>query len=129
MDHVRTAPLAGIAGALAVVLALGYPYVAADGAVGSYYGAAVVNPLVAGLLALVSVIVLAAGREGRTEPAYAAGTALIFGLFATGLLLVWAVTVRIDAVAITPLHRWVTVALSLVLPIAGAWYAKSLRLF
>jgi hypothetical protein len=129
MDHGRTAPLVGIAGAVAVVLALAYPYVAVDGTVGLYYGSGLVNPLVAGLLVLVSIIVLAAAREERTDPAFAAGVVLIFGAFATALLVLWATTVRIDAVEISPLHRWATAAVSLVVPVAGAWYARSLRVF
>ncbi|MFT4922796.1 MAG: putative membrane protein, partial [Haloarculaceae archaeon] len=73
MEQIRLAPLVGIAGSLAVVAALAYPYVAGDGGVGAYYGSGVINPLVAGLLAIVTVIILAAGREGRTDPEFAAG--------------------------------------------------------
>jgi hypothetical protein len=128
MNDARTAPLVGIAGCVAVILALAYPYVAVDGSVGTYYGSGVVNPLVAGLLAIVSIIVLAAGRENRTEPDFAAGVALIFGVFVTLLLVFWALTVRVDVVEITPLHRWGAAAVSLVIPVASAWYARALGL-
>jgi len=129
MEQARTAPLAGVAGCLAVLAALAYPYLAVDGSVGAYYGSGVVNPLVAGLLAAVALIVFAAGREERTEPDFAAGVALAAGLFVTLIVLAWAATVRIDVLEITPLHRWATVVFSLTVPGAGAWYARSLGIF
>ena len=129
MAQARTAPLAGIGGCLAVLVALAYPYLAVDGPVGAYYGSGLVNPLVAGLLAVLALIVFAAGRERRTEPDFAAGVTLTAGLFVALIVFLWAATVRIDVVEISPLHRWITLAVSLTIPVAGAWYARSLRLF
>ncbi|WP_159901443.1 DUF7548 family protein [Salinirussus salinus] len=127
MDHRRAAPLVGIAGCLAVLAALVYPYLAAD-AVGTYYGTGVVNPLVGAVLALVAVIVFAAGREERSDPQFAAGAALVFAVFAFLILLGWALTVRVDAVELPDAHRWVTAALALVAPLAALWYARALSL-
>ncbi|MFT4880337.1 MAG: hypothetical protein ACI9HI_000330 [Salinirussus sp.] len=127
MDHRRAAPLAGIAGCLVVLTALVYPYLAVD-TVGTYYGTGVVNPLVGAMLALVAVIVFAAGREERSDPQFAAGAALVFSAFAFVLLLGWALTVRLDAVELSGLHRWVTAALALVAPAAALWYARALSL-
>jgi hypothetical protein len=127
MERRRLAPLVGIAGCLAVLAALLYPYLATDG-VGTYYGTGVVNPLVAGILALVGAIVFAAGREERSDPTFAAGVALVFGVFVLFILLAWALTVRVDAVALSGAHRWVTAALSVVAPVAALWYARTLDL-
>jgi hypothetical protein len=130
MEHRRLAPLAGIAGCLAVLVALVYPYLVADGTeVGVYYGTAAVNPLVAALLALVGVIVFAAGREERSDPQFAAGAALMFGVFALVILVAWALTARIDAVQVSGSHRWATVAAGLLAPVAAVWYARALGLF
>jgi hypothetical protein len=96
--------------------------------VGAYYGSGVVNPLVGGLLALVTIIVFAAGREGRSEPDFAAGAALMFGLFVFVILLAWGMTARIDAVVLSGNHRWVTAGLALVAPVGAVWYARSLGL-
>lgn len=126
MDGLRLAPLVGIVGCLAVLAALVAPYLTADGAVGTYYGSGVVNPLVGGLLALVTIIVLAAGREGRTDPGLAAGAGLVFGLFVLLIALSWGLTVRLDTVALPRWHRWATVALAAVTPLASLWYARTL---
>lgn len=134
MDGTRSAPLLGIAGCLAAIVALVAPYlVAGTGAVGVYYDAgAGPTPLVAGLFAAVAIIVLAAGRADRTDGATAAGVGLVFGICIAGLAVVWAVTVpetivfqlsRADLVAY---HRWVLAAVSLAVPIGGAWYARAL---
>jgi len=127
MDHRRTAPLVGIAGCLAVLAALVYPYLVAD-SVGTYYGTGVVNPLVGAVLALVAVIVFAAGREERSDPQFAAGAALVFSAFTLLLLFGWALTVRVDAVELPGLHRWATVTFALVAPLAAVWYARALSL-
>jgi hypothetical protein len=129
MDSVRVSPLVGIVGCLGVLAALLYPYVGADGAVGLYYGSGVVSPLIAGMLALISIIVLAAGREDRTDPEIAAGAGLVFGLFIVALTLAWAATTRVDVLTITQYHRWVLPAIGGVVPVASLWYARTLRLF
>lgn len=127
MDHRRLAPLVGIAGCLGVLAALLYPYLVADGT-GVYYGTAAVNPLVAGLLVVVAVIVFAAGREERTEPDFAAGAALMLGVFGAVILLAWALTARVDAVQVSGSHRWATLLVGLVPPLAAGWYARALGL-
>lgn len=127
MDHRRVAPLVGIAGCLVVLAALVYPYLVAD-SVGTYYGTGVVNPLVGAVLVLVAVIVFAAGSEERSDPQFAAGAALVFSAFAFFLLVGWALTVRLDAVELSGVHRWVTAALALVAPVAALWYARALSL-
>lgn len=128
MDDVDLAPLVGIGGCLAVLGALVYPYLVADGSVGTYYGSGVVNPLVAGLLAMVAIIVLAAGRQGRTDPGVAAGAGIVFGLFMIALTLAWGLTTRLDAVALSELHRWSLPAVSALVAIGSLWYGRALGL-
>jgi hypothetical protein len=93
-----------------------------------------VNPLVGGLLALVTIIVLAAGREERTDPALAAGVGLTVGLFVLVLSTLWAATVPMDVVVgmstntLVEYHRFALVAVAAVIPVSGAWYARGLGL-
>jgi hypothetical protein len=129
MDDVNLAPLVGIVGCVGVIAALVYPYVVADGSVGTYYGSGVVNPLVAGLLALVTIIVLAAGREGRTDPILAASAGVVFGLFIVLLTLGWGLTARVDAVILTDVHRWVVPGVGLLVPFGSLWYSRALGVF
>lgn len=135
MDGTRVAPVCGIAGCLAVVVTLFVPYLAIDaGAVGIYYGTGSINPLVGGLFSAVTIIVLAAGYSDRTNPATAAGVALVFGLLVAGISLVWAITVpeavvfQLSTATILGVHRWVLVFVSLVIPASGLWYARALGL-
>jgi hypothetical protein len=130
MDQVKLAPLVGIVGCLAVLAALGVPYLDADGAaVGTYYSSGAVNPLVGGLLALVTTVVFAAGRQERSDPDLAAGAALVFGLFVLVITGAWALTVRVDAVTVAANHRWVATGVAAVIPLAALWFARARGLF
>lgn len=130
MDHLRTAPLVGIAGCVAVLAVLLAPYLLVDaaGGVGVYYGSGAITPWVAGLFALVSVIVFAAGREGRSDPGLAAGITLVLGVFTVAVALAWATTARVDAVAIVDYHRWLLVAAAALVPVGAGWFARALGL-
>lgn len=146
MDSRRAAPTLGIVASLFVLAVLAVPYLIVDAAdVSTYYGAGVLTPWAAGLVALLAVVVFAAGREGRTDPETAAGAGLVFGIFAFAVALLWAVTVpaelplqlTADEPWIGPLttgtileyHRWILVVGTVLPVVAGAWYARSLRLF
>ncbi|MFB6309571.1 MAG: hypothetical protein ABEH64_00170 [Salinirussus sp.] len=126
MDGRRAAPLVGIAGCLALVVALAYPYLILGEAASTYYSAGSINPLVAGLLALVAIVVFASGREGRTDPGFAAGVGVVFGITILAIVLFWAVTVRVDIIAIDPNHRWVMTVAAAVVPLGAGWFARSL---
>src|SRR5699024_6911184 len=135
MDSRRMAPLLGVVGCLATLVPLAVRYlVVGAGAVGTYYGPGALSPLVAGLFAAVSVIVFAAGRAGRTDPATAAGVALVFGVVVAVISIVWAVTVpesvvfQLSTTALFEYHRWVLAVCSLVIPAGGLWYARALGL-
>lgn len=127
MEATRLAPLVGIAGCIGVLGALAYPLLVVDAAVG-YYGAGAINPLAAGFLALLAIVVLAAGRQGRTDPAFAAGVGLVLGLAVLVILALWALTLRPDLVPIDPNHRWVATAVAAIVPLGAGWYARSLGL-
>lgn len=138
MRPTRLAPLVGILGCLLVVGLLAAPYVlvrtAPGTAVGTYYATGAINPLVAGFFAFVSVIIFAAGREDRTDPGLAAGITLALGVFVFALCAVWAVTVPLgvvvdmDAPVIIEHHRWATSIAAATIPVAGAWWARTLGL-
>lgn len=136
MDDLRTAPTVGIAGCLAYLLVLAVPYLLIEttSAVGAYYGSGQLTPAVPAVFALVGIIVLAAGREGRTDPALAAGAGLVLGLFVLGLSLLWALTVPVSLVlgltesTLIEHHRWVVVAVAVPIPIGAAWFARALDL-
>lgn len=136
MKQRRLAPLVGIAGCLLVVGLLAVPYAlvrtSAGSALATYYGTGAVNPAIAGLFALIAVIVLAAGREERADPALASGVALVLGVFVAVLTALWAVTVPTDVVVgmdaprEMEYHRWLIVAAAAAVPVAGGWWARTL---
>lgn len=131
-DPRRFVPVVGIAACAVVLAGLAVPFVLADpGQVGLYYDSGAVNPLVAGLFAVLSIVVFAAGREGRTDPALAAGVTLTMGVFTTVVAVAWALTVRVDVVdaAAVSAHPLALAVVSLSLPAAATWYARSLGLF
>ncbi|PSP67330.1 hypothetical protein BRC70_08280 [Halobacteriales archaeon QH_6_68_27] len=138
MDRRRLAPLVGIVGCLLYAGLLVVPYLlvrtSPGTAVGTYYGTGTINPFVGGFFALVAVIVLAAGREERTEPDFAAGVALVLGLFIAGIAALWATTVPIevvvgmDAPQYLTNHRWALVGAGVVVPLSGGWWASTLGL-
>ena len=138
MKQTRLAPLVGVVGCVLVLVALALPYAlvrtAPSTAVGTYYAEGAVNPLVAGIFALVTAIILAAGRDERTDPPMAAGVGIALGLFTVVVLTIWAVTVPeqvlfdMDAPAAITSHRWVSIAVSLVIPASSAWWSRTLGL-
>lgn len=136
MDARRLAPTLGIAFCLLVCVVLAIPYlVVGDGTtVAFYYAAGVIDPLVAGLLCAVAVIVFAAGRQGRTDPGIAAGVALAFGAFVTFVAIAWALTVPEQVVfqlsrnALLEYHRAALVVTSTGVLASGLWYARVLSL-
>ena len=138
MERTRLAPLVGIVGSVVVLGLLLVPYrvvrTSPGTAVATYYGTGAVNPLFAGMLALVTAIVLAAGREERTDPVLAAGVGLSFGLFVVGLATLWAVTVPeevvvgIDGPRVLEYHRWAVAGVAATVPVASGWWARTLGL-
>ena len=136
MNGLRTGPTVGIVGCVAYLLVLAVPYfiIETTSAVGAYYDAGALSPTIAALFALVAIIVLAAGREGRTDPSIAAGAGLVLGLVIVGLSLLWAVSVPVSLVlgltesTLIEQHRWAVVAAALPIPLGAAWFAYGLDL-
>ncbi|MFD1645153.1 DUF7548 family protein [Haloarchaeobius litoreus] len=136
MVDVRTPPTVGIAAGIGFVIAVFAPYVALSSsgvaALETYYGYGLVAPTYLTLFALVGIVVLAAGREARTEPDLAAGVALVIGLAATLLTLLWATGVEESVVSSIgtetwlAYHRWVVLALGVVFTGTSVWYADVL---
>jgi hypothetical protein len=133
MDRVDLPPTVGIVACLAVLLVLAWPFAQETAtSVGLYYSTGAVTPYAAGLLALVAVIVFAAGRQGRSDPSLSAGAGLVFGLFIAAISVLWAFTARVDVLggtsALLSSQRWVLAAVSIAVPLSGLWYARVLRL-
>jgi hypothetical protein len=133
MDRTKAAPTLGIVGCLLVLAALVWPYLQETASsVSTYYGSGAVTPLAAGLLAFVSIIVFAAGREERSDPALVAGAALVFGLFVLAIDVSFAFTARVDVLggnaASLTYQRWVLAAVSVVPVVGAGWYARTLGL-
>ena len=147
MDSRRAAPTLGIVASLLLVVLVAVPYFVVEnaGAVRSYYDAGALTPWASALMALVAVIVFAAGREGRTDPDTAAGAAVGLGVVTALVAVVWAVSVPADVplqlttdrpllgplttARVIEYHRWALAAVSALPVAAAAWYARSLRLF
>ncbi|WP_459192117.1 DUF7548 family protein [Halosimplex sp. J119] len=138
MKQTRLAPLVGVVGCVLVLVSLAVPYglvrTAPASAIGTYYGEGALNPLVAGIFALVTAIVLAAGRDERTDPPLAAGVGIALGGFVVVVTAVWALTVPqqvvfdMDAPAYITYHRWASIAVSLIIPVASVWWSRTLGL-
>lgn len=133
MDEVELAPTAGIAACVLTLAALAWPYFQElPRAVNDYYATGAITPFAAGLFALVGVIVFAAGREERSDPALAAGAALVLGLFTFVISLAWALTARVDVIggasASLSYQRWVLAAVAALVPASAGWYARALGL-
>ncbi|MDS0282872.1 DUF7548 family protein [Haloarcula onubensis] len=136
MNGLRTGPTVGIVGCVAYLVVLVAPYLVVEttSAVGAYYGAGALSPAIAAVFALLAIIVLAAGREGRTDPSLAAGAGLVLGVFIVGLSLLWATTVPTSLVlgltesTLIEQHRWALVAAAVPIPLGAAWFAVGLDL-
>lgn len=136
MNARLVAPTIGMGACLLVLALLGLPYLAIGppSAVTTYYNAGAITPFAAGLLAAVGVIVFAAGRQGRTDPALAAGAGLIFGGFVAVISVVWALTVprsvvtQLSTGTLLTYHRLVLGTVAVTVPVSAAWYARSLGL-
>lgn len=133
MDAVKLAPTAGIAACVIVLGVLAVPYLLAPAEqVTAYYTTGAITPLAAGLFALVGIIVFAAGREERSDPALTAGVALVLGGFTLAISLAWALTARVDVLVspgvVVPNQRWLLAATSALVPASAGWYARALGL-
>ncbi|MFB6157408.1 MAG: hypothetical protein ABEJ34_06170, partial [Haloferacaceae archaeon] len=123
----------GIAGCVAVLLAMAAPYaLLTDPGTGLpfYYGAGPTGAGAVAFLAVLVPVVFLAGARGRTDPPTAAGITLVAGAAMVLLAALWAVLVPENAVfsfeaAWIRWHRWVVVGLTATVPLAAAGYARA----
>lgn len=132
MDSGRLAAGLGIAAAATTAVLAFLPYAVLDPtAVGPYFAAAPVGPPAIGLLALIAVVVLAAGLAGRSDPTTMAGAALVLGLFTAVLAWWWTLSVSPSLVGgLTSAdwfehHRWALALAATVLLAAAGDYARA----
>lgn len=139
MTDARHPPTVGIAGSVIVIAAIFLPFLLLSGdevtGLSTYYGYGIAGPWAAAILALLSLIAFAAGREKRTDPVTVAGATLVFGLFTVLLALQWAIAVPADVVlqlgteTWLEYHRWAVVVASLLLVVSAGWYGRVLGVY
>ncbi|MFP8891364.1 hypothetical protein ACLI4U_16590 [Natrialbaceae archaeon A-CW2] len=137
MRPVARPPTLGIIAALAygIIAIAPYVFLEVDSTViDVYYDASLAGPQFLSLLAVVALVLFAAGRQGRTEPDTIAGLTLVIGVVLTVLTLTWALAVPTEIVLeagdVTwfEYHRWGAVAAAATIPAAAAWYTRVLGL-
>ncbi|SNZ03482.1 hypothetical protein SAMN06269185_0288 [Natronoarchaeum philippinense] len=139
MAAVRTPPTAGIVASLASVVLVFAPFLALSGGevsgLQTYYAQGVVGPWALAVLGLLSTVAFAAGREERSDPVTMAGATLVFGIAATMIALVWAVSVpeqlvqQIGTASWLAYHRWLLVVTAIGALVSSVWYVRALELF
>ncbi|NHN40036.1 hypothetical protein G9C85_00080 [Halorubellus sp. JP-L1] len=136
MVDVQTPASVGVVSAATYAAAMVVPYVAGGvpgGAVETYYTEfGIVGPPYVAVLALVCLVVLGAGRAGRTAPDVAAGVALVLGFVVTLLTATWAfggvgeLVGSLSTAAWLAYHRWVLLAAALGLLGSSLWFADAI---
>lgn len=129
-------PTAGIVAAVCYLALVALPFLALSGpeaaGIRIYYDYGIAGPHFLSLLAFVGIVLFAAGRQGRTEPDYAAGIAIVLGIVLALLVLGWAIAVPEEVVASLgesdwlEYHRWLVLLSAIGVAASGAWYARSL---
>jgi len=76
-------------------------------------------------LAVAALLVLGGLVADQSETQLAG---IVFGLFMIALTLAWGLTTRLDAVALSELHRWSLPAVSALVAIGSLWYGRALGL-
>lgn len=98
-----------------------------------YYDFKTVNPLLAGVFAIGVIVAFAAVHAGRLSEPIAAGVALGLGLMGFLVVVIWALSGRVDVFLASgwafPAQRWVLVAVSVLMVLGAGLYAWSLDLF
>ena len=133
MDLADAAPVAGIAGCLATLVALVAPYALIENpgtGLSVYYASGPVGVWGSGFLAALLVIVFLSGKQGRTAADTVSGLALVAALALLAFTALWALAVSPDNLLSFPpnaewitAHRWVVLACSLVVAASAAAYA------
>lgn len=135
MDLTDAAPVAGIVGCLATMLALAAPYVLIDEpgtGLSVYYASGPVGVWGVAFLAILLVVVFLSGSQDRTAPDTVAGVALVGGFALFALTVLWAFTVNVENLLSFPPnaqwitdHRWAVLACSAIVPLSATAYARA----
>ena len=137
MRPVVRPPTLGIIAALAygIIAIAPYVFLEVDSTVIDVdYDVSLAGPQFLSLLAVVALVLFAAGRQGRTEPDTVAGLTLVLGVVLTVLTLAWALAVPpelvLEAGDVTwfEYHRWAAVGAAVLIPAAATWYTRVLGL-
>ena len=126
---------AGVAAAVATVLVLAAPYAVVSEPeyatqLAGYYASGVVGAAGIALFALVSAVVVGSVERGNLDPGTLAGVAVMLGVATTLSAATWAIA--IEPTTMFAEHRWLewhapaVVALSVLIPVAAAAYAREL---
>jgi hypothetical protein len=134
MDMEDVAPTVGVGACVALLVALGVPYVAISGGetvLGAYYASGLVGAGGVAFLALLTAVVFLSGTRGTADPDLVAGISLVLGVVTFVLAVLWATAVDETLLFNLPAsaawitnHRWVVVALAAVVPVSAAAYAR-----
>lgn len=134
METEQVAPAAGVVGCLALVAAILAPYALLTDPSGlaPYYTAGPVGAGALAFLALLEIVVLLSGRRGRTDPATAAGIAVVVGAAAMAIGALWAFSIDPNLLFSFPPadawiehHRWAVLALAAFVFASAAAYARA----
>lgn len=138
MTGVRLPPSIGALANVGYAILVGVPYLLVPdsraGVLGTYYGFGPIDPPVLALFALVGAIAFVGGGAERTDPATAAGAALVAGVAVLAFTIPWALAVDVSTLAVVPgdwidWHRWAVLLLAAIPAVAAAWYTRALGLF
>lgn len=134
MDAARSLSSLGAAACLAVALVLVVPALvveAPEHLVRDYYTAGPTGAAGVGFFAAVGVVVFLSGERGRADPPLVAGLASVLGVALVVLAGIWALSLPDTLVFSFPAeydwiqyHRYVVLALSLVVLAAAGGYAR-----
>jgi len=134
MDTESVAPRVGVVACLLLLALLGAPYLLLTdpSGLGAYYAAGPVGAGALVFLSLLEVVVFLSGTRGQADPSTTAGIAVVVGLAALLVSLVWAAGIDPNLVFSFPAadswieyHRWIVAAASVVVAGSAAGYARA----
>ncbi|WP_101296477.1 DUF7548 family protein [Halegenticoccus soli] len=135
MDTEDVAPAVGAVACLVLLAALAAPYAflsAPEVGLAEYYASGPIGAAALAFFALVGVVVFLAGRNGSADPDVAAGIALVLGVSALGLSLLWALSINQTLLFSFPpedawleYHRWAVVAAAGLVALSAVAYTRA----